>query len=38
MTLAPRYHRVLLKVSGEALLGSRTYGVDPQVCQFGVAL
>ena len=34
MTLAPRYHRVLLKVSGEALLGSRTYGVDPQVCQF----
>jgi uridylate kinase len=34
VTRAPRYHRVLLKVSGEALLGSRTYGVDPQVCQF----
>ncbi len=34
MTGAPRYHRVLLKVSGEALLGTRTYGVDPQVCQF----
>ncbi len=34
MTGEPRYHRVLLKVSGEALLGSRTYGVDPQVCQF----
>ena len=34
MTGEPRYHRVLLKVSGEALLGTRTYGVDPQVCQF----
>ncbi len=34
MTGPARYHRVLLKVSGEALLGSRTYGVDPQVCQF----
>jgi uridylate kinase len=29
-----RYHRVLLKVSGEALLGTRAYGVDPQVCSF----
>jgi uridylate kinase len=34
VTAAPRYHRVLLKVSGEALLGTRAYGVDPQVCQF----
>ena len=34
MTAAPRYGRVLLKLSGEALLGSRTYGVDPQVCLF----
>jgi uridylate kinase len=34
VTGAPRYHRVLLKVSGEALLGTRSYGVDPQVCQF----
>ena len=34
MTGVARYHRVLLKVSGEALLGTRTYGVDPQVCQF----
>jgi len=34
VTATPRYHRVLLKVSGEALLGSRSYGVDPQVCQF----
>jgi uridylate kinase len=27
-----RYGRILLKLSGEALLGSREYGVDPQVC------
>jgi uridylate kinase len=30
----PRYHRIVLKLSGEALLGSRQYGVDPAVCQF----
>jgi uridylate kinase len=29
----PRYHRVVLKLSGEALMGSRQYGVDPAVCQ-----
>ena len=28
----PRYERILLKLSGEALLGSKPYGVDPQVC------
>jgi uridylate kinase len=28
------YGRILLKISGEALLGGRQYGVDPQVCQF----
>ena len=28
---AQRYRRVLLKLSGEALLGSRQYGVDPGV-------
>jgi len=28
------YHRILLKVSGEALLGGRPYGVDPDVCVF----
>jgi uridylate kinase len=27
-----RYHRILLKISGEALLGERSYGVDPKVC------
>ncbi|NBC32973.1 MAG: UMP kinase [Alphaproteobacteria bacterium] len=26
---AARYHRVLLKVSGEALMGGRDYGIDP---------
>ncbi len=25
----PRYHRVLLKLSGEALMGSKGFGVDP---------
>ena len=28
----PRYRRILLKLSGEALLGSRQYGVDPDFC------
>jgi len=27
------YHRVLLKLSGEALLGERTYGIDPRVAE-----
>jgi len=30
----PRYRRILLKLSGEALLGSRQYGVDPEFCSF----
>jgi uridylate kinase len=29
-----RYRRVLLKLSGEALLGGRQYGVDPEFCRF----
>ena len=28
MTASPRYRRVLLKVSGEALMGARDYGLD----------
>jgi len=28
MTDTPRYKRVLLKVSGEALMGERDYGLD----------
>jgi uridylate kinase len=31
---AVRYRRILLKLSGEALLGDRPYGVDPAVCTF----
>jgi uridylate kinase len=30
----PSYRRILLKLSGEALLGSRQYGVDPEFCSF----
>jgi uridylate kinase len=29
-----RYRRILLKLSGEALLGDRPYGVDPNFCAF----
>ena len=29
-----RYRRILLKLSGEALLGTRQYGVDPEKCVF----
>jgi uridylate kinase len=29
-----RYARILLKLSGEALMGSRAYGVDPETCSF----
>lgn len=29
-----RYARILLKVSGEALMGRQTYGVDPEMCVF----
>jgi uridylate kinase len=31
---AHRYHRILLKLSGEALMGSRSYGIDPATCGF----
>ena len=31
MNAAPLYKRVLLKLSGEALMGSQNFGVDPQV-------
>ncbi len=30
----PRYRRILLKISGEALLGDRQYGVDPAFTKF----
>jgi uridylate kinase len=28
-----KYKRVLLKLSGEALMGDRSFGIDPQVVQ-----
>jgi uridylate kinase len=31
---APLYKRVLLKLSGEALMGGQGYGIDPQVVQY----
>ncbi|MDP1724981.1 MAG: UMP kinase [Alphaproteobacteria bacterium] len=31
MTSRPYYKRVLLKLSGEALLGNRDYGIDPDI-------
>ena len=34
---AARYGRILLKISGEALLGDRPYGVDPVYCAFVAA-
>jgi uridylate kinase len=30
----PRYSRIVLKISGEALMGRRSYGVDPEMCIF----
>ncbi len=30
MTKTPKYRRVLLKISGEALMGPRDYGLDPE--------
>lgn len=33
MAAKPNYRRVLLKVSGEALLGDEPYGVDPKVTE-----
>ena len=29
-----KYKRVLLKISGEALLGKKPYGLDPQIVNF----
>ena len=34
MTSPTRYRRILLKLSGEALLGDLEYGVDPKVVAF----
>ncbi len=29
--MLPKYNRILLKLSGESLMGDRTYGIDPQM-------
>jgi uridylate kinase len=31
MAAKPKYQRILLKLSGEALMGSGDYGIDPEV-------
>ncbi|MBL8150208.1 MAG: UMP kinase [Blastocatellia bacterium] len=36
MTPKPVYNRILLKLSGEALMGERGYGIDPQIA-FSIA-
>jgi len=28
----PRFHRIMLKVGGESLIGKREYGIDPEAC------
>lgn len=33
-TSKPRYKRILLKMSGEALMGDRSYGIDQQVVKY----
>jgi len=32
-----RYKRIILKLSGEALMGGRSYGIDPETCAFMAA-
>ena len=28
--MEPKYHRILLKLSGESLMGHQGYGIDPE--------
>ncbi|OJW99462.1 MAG: UMP kinase [Bacteroidetes bacterium 43-93] len=32
-TMLPKYNRVLLKLSGESLMGDRNYGIDPKMLE-----
>ncbi|HLA50614.1 MAG TPA: UMP kinase, partial [Thermodesulfovibrionia bacterium] len=32
--MKPKYKRVLLKLSGEALMGEKGYGIDQKIVQF----
>ncbi len=34
MPAKPAYHRVLLKISGEALMGSRAFGIEPAMVRY----
>ena len=27
----PRFNRILLKLSGEALMGAKSFGIDPEI-------
>jgi uridylate kinase len=31
--MEPKYKRILLKIGGESLLGTREHGIDPQACE-----
>ena len=31
--MVPKYSRVLLKLSGESLMGDRNYGIDPKMLE-----
>ena len=33
MAREPKYHRILLKLSGEGLMGERSYGLDPETVE-----
>ncbi|MCA6508524.1 MAG: UMP kinase [Pseudanabaena sp.] len=33
VSTSPKYKRILLKLSGEALMGDRSFGIDPEVVQ-----
>ncbi|MFN3780575.1 MAG: UMP kinase, partial [Candidatus Kapaibacteriota bacterium] len=34
MESSPKFNRVLLKLSGEALMGEEMYGIDPSALKF----
>ena len=31
--MLPKYSRILLKLSGESLMGTRNYGIDPKMLE-----
>lgn len=34
MDAAPKYRRILVKLSGEVLIGNQGFGIDPSVCKY----